>query len=209
VISCGKGRNFWGFSLPENPQVLKTSPAFLPFPPCISHLCLIVPSFESPVAMHDILPTYFAPHEVQALHELQGKVLDRVVYTIWRNVAKPTESYEALEWVELNFTDGSMISLTAGEETTGLQLRELNFGLEQTRVQQQFRGQVELERVEVNGHPVWKEVIGLPITAIGLVMLDRDLYPNHLLQLELGPEMVEFSLGEEGMLVKRREAEAG
>ncbi|MEM7658244.1 MAG: hypothetical protein AAF399_19110 [Bacteroidota bacterium] len=155
--------------------------------------------------MNDILPTYFAPHEVQELHELQGKVLDRVVYTIWRNVAKPTESYEALEWVELNFSDGSLMSLTAGEETTGIQLKELNFGLEQTRILQQFRGQVELERVEVNGHPVWQELIDLPITGIGLVMLDRDLYPNNLLHLEFGSATVEFSLGEEGLLVKRTE----
>jgi hypothetical protein len=153
--------------------------------------------------MHQLLPQYFAPYEVQQLHELKGKLLDRVVYTIWRNVAKPAESYEALEWLELNFQDGTQLSLTAGEETSGLQLKEFNFGLEQTRVIQQFRGQVELERVEMNDSPIWKNLIGEAVIGIGLVMMDRDLYQNHLLHLEFSPALVEISLGEEGLVIRQ------
>ena len=51
--------------------------------------------------MQEILPTYFSPEELEKLRHLEGKKLIKVVYTVWRNVAKKNDIYEALDWIEL------------------------------------------------------------------------------------------------------------
>ncbi|GAB4416807.1 MAG: hypothetical protein OHK0039_26480 [Bacteroidia bacterium] len=153
--------------------------------------------------MESFLPNYFRPDELEALRYLQGRVLDKVLYTVWRNVADQTQPYALLEWVELYFGDGEVLALTSSEEEPrGLEIRPLNFGLEQTRVIQQFRGQVELERVDMSESPIWAGQIGSAVTAIGLVSFGEELYQNNLLHIEFESRRIEVSLNEDGLLVQ-------
>lgn len=152
--------------------------------------------------MHSpLIPNHFLAEELTILKEMEGKQLARVVYTIWKNVAAKEGAYEALDWVELVFADGSKFDFTAGEETDGIHLRDFNFGLEQTRILQQFQGQVELDRVGMNESSVWKSAIGERLVSVGLLHDFDQQFQNHILQLEFGSHLIEFSLGEEGLIV--------
>ncbi|RMG72957.1 MAG: hypothetical protein D6722_04460 [Bacteroidetes bacterium] len=152
---------------------------------------------------HDLIPSYFTEEELRRLRGLEQRLLARVWYVIWRNVAKPEAPYEVLEWISLQFADGERLDLRRSEsETGGIELDGLNLGLEQTKVLQQFRGQVELERVDMSPSPVWDSVMGKPVTAVGLEQLDRDHFRNHVLHLEFGEEVVEIALNQEGLLAR-------
>ncbi|MEM7369404.1 MAG: hypothetical protein AAF587_12450 [Bacteroidota bacterium] len=147
------------------------------------------------------MPTYFNQEELAALQALEGKHLAQVFYTIWRNISKPEEPYEALDCLELRFADGDDIAFTRAEEGQGIQIEDYHFALEQTKVVQQFRGQVELERIDMSQSPVWQACIGLPVTAIGLEHHGPKLHPSHVIQIEFGRQTQEIALGEEGLIV--------
>lgn len=152
--------------------------------------------------MFDALPTYFGEDEIKALRALEGEQILRVFYTIWRNNSDKGDGFESLDWVELKFESGHSITFHADEEQQGIEIAPLNFGLEQTRIQQQFRGQVSLERVDMTMSPVWESLIGAPITAIGLLHMDKRQHPNHVFHLELGAKSLEFAREESGLIVK-------
>lgn len=151
--------------------------------------------------MLDFMPSYFNEVELAALRALEGKHLVKVLYTIWRNVSNPQEPYEALDCLELFLHDGSELAFTRAEEENSIQIGEYQFALEQTRVVQQFRGQVELERIDMSQSPIWETCIGRPITAIGLEHHGPNLHPSHIVQIELGGQTQEIALGEEGLIV--------
>jgi len=149
--------------------------------------------------MQDILPTYFAPDELDRLRKMEGMKLVRVTYTVWRNVAKKDDVYEALDWIEL-YMDKAKLSLGVNESQTGLVVKDFNFALEQTRIIQQFRGQVEIEQVDMSESSVWKHLIGQEVLSMGLMSLYRDLYQNHVIQLLFSADTIEITLGEEGLI---------
>lgn len=153
---------------------------------------------------HDLLPSYFTDEELHRLRALEGRLLARVSYLIWRNVARPEAPIEVLEWISLTFADGERLDLRRSEsETGGLELHPLNLGLEKTRVLQQFRGQVALEAVDMSQSPIWEPVIGHPVTGVGMAQLDQHQFRNHFLHLEFGPEVLEIALNQEGLLARR------
>lgn len=151
---------------------------------------------------HDLFPHTFSEDELYALNSREGKRLTRVDYIIWQNLTTKGDGYQALDWVELTFEDGDKMALTAGEESDGLKLRELNFGLEQTRVQQQFNGQVKLERENVSTGSVWKRTIGNRLTSVGLLEGPDERIQNNQLQLDFEGVRIRFELNEEGMIVR-------
>lgn len=153
--------------------------------------------------MIDPMPTYFNEQELNELRALKGKVLLRVLYTIWRNIANPAEPYEALDWIELIFVDGTEIAFTRAEESNGMEIRELNFAMEQTRIVQQFRGQVEWERVDMSSSSIWENCIGSPVTGIGLEHHGVNMHPSHTIHLTFGGQTQELGLGEEGLIVRQ------
>ncbi len=152
---------------------------------------------------HDLFPSNFTDVELAELKHLEGKILERVYYTVWKNLSSAGDQYQALDWIELVFSDGQEIAFTAGEHSDGLQIREFFFALEQTKIQQQFRGQVRLERMEVSGGEVWKEAIGQRLLALGMVERPDGLIQNNQLQLNFSGIVLALGLHEEGMTVSR------
>lgn len=147
----------------------------------------------------ELIPHYFNENELQALQQLEGKPIYRVVYTIWSNVAKQEEVYESLDWISL-FFEKARVDFTVREDQQGMEIRELNFALEQTRIAQQFRGQVELRQVDMSESPVWEAVIGNPLNAIGFTSPMDGYFQSNLIRLEFLDKTVEIALGEEGLL---------
>lgn len=152
--------------------------------------------------MFDAIPTYFGEEEIKALRSLEGQRILRVFYTIWRNNSTKGGGFESLDWVELKFENGHEITFHADEDAAGIEITPLNLGLEQTRVQQQFKGQVSLERVDMTDSPVWQALIGASISAIGLVHMDKRQHPNHVFHLEIDKQSLEFSRGDAGLIVR-------
>ncbi|WNJ19395.1 hypothetical protein [Pontibacter sp. G13] len=153
--------------------------------------------------MLDMFTNYFSPEDLSTLRSFQGSTLLRVNYVIWRNIAKPHDIMEVLEWIDLQFAEGGRLSITAGEESLGLELEDLNFGLEQTKVLQQFRGQVELEMIDMTDSPTWAGLAGQQLVAIGLMAHDRNQHPNKMIQFEFEDSMVDLAVQDEGLLVQR------
>lgn len=147
----------------------------------------------------DLIPFYFNETELATLQGLQGKSLFRAVYTVWRNIAKKDDIYESLDWISL-FFEGGQVDFTVREDQQGMEIRPLNFALEQTRVAQQFGGQVELKQVDMSLSPAWEGTIGSPLQSIGFSSPMDGYFQSNLLQLEFSDKTVELSLGEEGLL---------
>ena len=151
---------------------------------------------------HDLFPNSFSDEELFFLNSKEGKRLTKVDYIIWQNLTAKGDGYQALDWVELTFDDGDKLALTAGEESDGLRIAELNFGLEQTKVQQQFDGQVKLERENVSSGSVWKRAMGNQLTSVGLLEGPDERIQNNQLQLDFDGARIRFELNQEGMIVR-------
>ncbi|MCI4670244.1 MAG: hypothetical protein MRZ79_19060 [Bacteroidia bacterium] len=147
----------------------------------------------------DLIPFYFSEEELLKLKGVEGRSLSGVIYTVWRNVAKKAEIYEALDWISLFFEE-KRLDFTIREDQQGMELKELNFSLEQTRVAQQFNGQVELKQVDMSESPVWGKAIGLPLNSVGLSSPIDGYFQSNLLQLEFTQATMEIALGQEGLI---------
>ena len=145
--------------------------------------------------------SYFTPYDLDQLRSLEGKRLEKVLYTIWKNLAHPDGTFEVLEWVELLLGDGTVVGFTTDEEAEGILLGVLDFGLEKQRVKHQFGGQVALERVDMGPSPTWQPLMGRRITAVGLLPTEAGGYPSSLVHLIFGKQRVELALNQEGLLV--------
>lgn len=152
---------------------------------------------------HDLFPLHFTDAELHRLNSLEGKTLTRVMYTVWHNIAQKGNDYQALDWVELIFDDGESVALTAGEHSDGLRITDFNFGLEQTKIQQQFNGQVMLDRSDVSTGQVWSPAIGNKLTSVGLLEGPDEKIQNNQLQFDFAGEKMLFELNEEGMVVRQ------
>lgn len=152
---------------------------------------------------HDLFPLHFTDQELFRLNALEGRTLTRVMYTVWHNIAQKGGDYQALDWVELIFEDGESVGLTAGDESDGLRITDLHFGLEQTKIQQQFNGQVMLDRSDVSTGQVWSPAIGNQLTSVGLLEGPDEKIQNNQLQFDFAGVKMLFELSEEGMAVRQ------
>lgn len=152
--------------------------------------------------MIDYFPGYFSNEELQKLSQVKGKVLTRVLYTVWENLTNRGEGYKSLDWVELFFSDGTDLTFRAMENSSGIEIQPLNYPFEQTRVLQQFKGQVRLERIDMGNSPVWAGIIGQPVLSIGMEEHAPGQFANHILQMEIGERIIEITYEEEGLTVK-------
>lgn len=153
------------------------------------------------MVMFEQIPGYFSLSELEQLAAVKNKTLEKVIYTVWKNLSSNGEGFESLDWVEFFFSENVQLTIHAGEDSSGISIEPLNYGLQQTRVLQQFRGQVVLDRIDMSHSPVWVALIGQKVDNIGLESHDHDQFANHMIQLGLGEKSVEISLGEEGLFV--------
>ncbi|MDX1907865.1 MAG: hypothetical protein SF053_12600 [Bacteroidia bacterium] len=153
------------------------------------------------LAVH--FPDTFTPAELDTLASLDGKTLQKVIYTVWKNLTPGGGQFQALDWISLIWYDGARTDLHAVEDQPGIRIEPLNYGLEQTRVIQSLPGQVEMEQVDMTFSPVWMGLQGVSVTSIGLEEVDEDLFRNDVFHLEFEDTTIEISLGEAGMSARR------
>ena len=150
---------------------------------------------------HDLFPLHFSQEELARLNSLEGRVLVQTTYYIWKNLTQKGDDYQALDWVELTFADGETVAFTAGEESDGLRVTDLDYAQEQARIQVQFNGQVALERLDVSAGNIWQPAIGTRLSAVGLLEGPDIHVPNNQLQLNFEGTQIRFELNEEGLIV--------
>ncbi len=146
---------------------------------------------------------FFGQEELARLQGMEGKKVIKVLYTVWKNLAHPDGAFEVLEWVELMLEDFSIISFTADEEASAIQIMDMDFEVERIRVREQFGGQVALERIEMDDSPTWRKLTGQKVDAVGLLPEQGGRFPNRLIHLIFGNQIIEVALNQEGLLVTR------
>ncbi|MEZ4774484.1 MAG: hypothetical protein R3D00_14965 [Bacteroidia bacterium] len=152
--------------------------------------------------MFEQIPGYFSLSELEQLAAVKGRMLEKVIYTVWKNLSSNGDGFESLDWVEFFFSENVQLTIHAGEDSSGISIEPLNYGIQQTRVFQQFRGQVVLDRIDMSVSPVWAALMGEKVSDIGLESHDHDQFANHIIQLELGGKRVEITMGEEGLIIQ-------
>ncbi|MDX2286300.1 MAG: hypothetical protein NW241_19175 [Bacteroidia bacterium] len=153
--------------------------------------------------MSEWFPVYFSEEELESLQAQEGKRLHMAHYIVWQNLTANGEQFEALDWIELHWTDGSTVAFHADADTDAIRIRPLNFGLEQTRVLQEFGRQARLERIDMSLSPVWAPVIGRRLSGIGLDEFDAGLFRSELLQLGFEGLQIEIARDTEGLLARQ------
>ncbi len=153
---------------------------------------------------YDLFPLHFSKEELAYLAQLQGKRLAGIHYLIWKNLSQRGGEFQALDWVVLDFEDGSILPFTAGEHSDALRIMPLDLDAETQRVELQFRGQVALEWADVSGGTVWAEAMGLPLQSIQTMEGPDGTIQNNEIQLDFGGVIMEIALNEEGLLVRKR-----
>ncbi|MEZ4826577.1 MAG: hypothetical protein R3C61_09835 [Bacteroidia bacterium] len=151
--------------------------------------------------MFEQIPGYFSAAELAQLSAIKERSLEKVIYTVWKNLSSHGEGFESLDWVELFFSENTLLTFHAGENSSGIGIQPLNLSFEQNRIFHQFRGQVALDRIDMSHSPVWADLLGKKVTNIGLETHDHDHFANHIIQLDLGQNRVEIGMGEEGLIV--------
>src|ERR1044072_2359764 len=103
------------------------------------------------------MSTYFDFEELNALKALEKKTLLRVIYHNWQNKINPDEIFEFLDKLELIFTDGSKIILSASEDTPAGIIVVNDFDAEKTKLLllHEFHGQIDYASEELTENPLW------------------------------------------------------
>ncbi|MDX2246703.1 MAG: hypothetical protein SF052_08015 [Bacteroidia bacterium] len=153
------------------------------------------------MSMFEQIPGYFSESEKKQLAAIQGETLERVFYTVWKNLSAHGEGFESLDWVELFFSENVHLTIHAGENSSGITIKPLNYGFEQTRVFRQFQGQVVLDRIDMSSSPVWVSLLGKKVISVGLEEHDHGQFANHIIQLGFEEKRVEIRMDEEGLWV--------
>ncbi|MEH0155886.1 hypothetical protein V6R21_17200 [Limibacter armeniacum] len=152
---------------------------------------------------------FFSEKEIKVLQSITGSTISHVLYHVWTNVSKPSEIFESLDWLELRFEDQSRIILTAGEESDGIKIAEINMVDEIERVKEQFGGQIEIRSYLMNEMEIWKPAIGNPIREVSFHQVRKEKVMNDEITLKFEGEedhqlMISLS-SEEGLLVELHE----
>jgi hypothetical protein len=118
----------------------------------------------------------FTFEELKKLSALEGKKIADVIYHKWINKADPSQAYEFIDKLQIGFSDGSNIVLTAGEESDGLRiLEEYNVTKDILMLEEQFEGKITIRSFRANKSEHFKDVMELPISSVQLSK-DGDQY---------------------------------
>lgn len=153
---------------------------------------------------YELFPLHFSKEELDYLAQLQGKRLSQVHYLIWKNLSQGGNQFQALDWVVLDFEDGSTLPFTAGEHSDAIRILPLDLDEETQKVEIQFRGQVALDWADVSGGTVWSAAVGRPLVSLQTLEGPDGTIQNNEIQLDFGGVIMEIALNEEGLLVRKR-----
>jgi hypothetical protein len=143
---------------------------------------------------------FFTVAEVYQITELVNETLKDVVYHFWVNKAKE-HTFEVLDWIELRCSSGKNIMFTAGLESDGIKIVDVNIQDEKTKLEKEFKGLVTVVSKSAAKHKLWADCLGKTITPSFVKHDGRALNDSFVLKFE-GAHDIEIYLGLEGMEVE-------
>jgi hypothetical protein len=150
-------------------------------------------------------PNYFTLIDLVALNSMEGKQIEKITYHVWENRVNPdpNELFESLDWLELEFTDNSIICFTAAEESDGIKLIEFNLDEERARITALFGNKIQLVSHDMTFSETWIQATMLPITAVELMADKTQQYLNNAMMLRFSDHQMLIGLNpHEGLLVE-------
>jgi hypothetical protein len=141
----------------------------------------------------------FSAEEVYKLLALVNETISGVHYHFWVNKSQG-QHFEVLDWIELQFSSGNKLFLTAGIETDGIKLGAPDFDLIRANLRDEFKGVVTLESRNVSAHEIWSENLAKAITPSLFKHEKGMLNDSIVLKFENGSD-IEIRLGLDGLEV--------
>ncbi|MDQ3109081.1 MAG: hypothetical protein M3R17_04225 [Bacteroidota bacterium] len=147
---------------------------------------------------------YFDTEELFELKAVEQKILARVIYHLWQNKINPEETFEFLDKLELIFTDGKKIFLSANEETPPGIIVLKDFDAEKNRLLllHQFQGRIDHASEELTENGLWALVVGKKLRKVGVIDEGENCYLNDAVLLDFGDEKMEIHPALEGLIVE-------
>lgn len=148
--------------------------------------------------------SYFDFEDLTALKALEKKTLSRVIYHNWQNKINPEEIFEFLDKLELIFSDGSNIILSASEDTPPGIFVVRDFDAEKTKLLllHEFGGKIDFVSEELTDNPLWELLIGKKLLKVGVVDEGDNCYLNDAILFDFGEEKMEIHPGVEGLIAE-------
>ena len=147
----------------------------------------------------------FTNEELQQLKDCHGKTIAHATYYIWLNEVDPNNPLEFLNWLKLDFTDGSQLIFGTDEETGGIQITNFDYEAERAVVQKQFPGQLDILPKEMDGSALWEPARATTVTSVELIAGEEPgTYTSETMLWSFGEDhMLEIHLHhEEGLVVE-------
>lgn len=150
------------------------------------------------------MSTYFETEELFTLKAAENKTLARVIYHIWQNKIQPEETFEFLDKLELVFTDGKKLFLSASEESPPGIIVLKDFDAEKNRLLllHEFQGKIDHVSQDLTENDLWSLMIGKKLYRVGVIDEGDNCYLNDAVLLDFGDEKMEIHPGVEGLIVE-------
>ncbi|MEO5641930.1 MAG: hypothetical protein ABIQ40_01290 [Bacteroidia bacterium] len=148
--------------------------------------------------------TYFETEELFELKAVEQKTLSRVIYHLWQNKINPEETFEFLDKLELIFTDGKKLFLSASEDTPPGIIVLKDFDAEKNRLLllHEFQGKIDHTSEELTENGLWAILVGQKLLKVGVIDEGDNCYLNDAVLLDFGDEKMEIHPGVEGLIVE-------
>ncbi len=150
------------------------------------------------------MPEYFSFEDLDALKSLEKRKLSRVLYHYWVNKTKPGEIFEFLDKLELGFSDGTKVVLSANEEEPAgiFIVRDYDGEKDRLMLLHEFGGRIDMRSEDLADNALWAPVVGRTLEAVGVVDDGDNCFRNDAVLLDFGEEKMEIHPGMEGLIAE-------
>lgn len=150
------------------------------------------------------MATYFDSDDLLELKAAESKILQSVFYHNWQNKFKSGDTFEFLDKLELIFSDGSKLVLSASEDNEPGIIVVHDFDAEKNRLLllHQFGGKIDSIAEDLTENPLWSLLIGKKLESVGVVDEGDNCYLSDALLLDFGDEKMEIHPGMEGLIAE-------
>ncbi|MCK5823871.1 MAG: hypothetical protein KAG96_00500 [Ichthyobacteriaceae bacterium] len=134
----------------------------------------------------------------EAISELKGKKIGKVVYYLWKNLASE-DGFSSLDWIELRMQDDTLLSLNYGTENDGIEVKSVNFEEEKLKTETEFNGQATIIRENATLDKHWFPILDNEIKDVTFSEKNGELLNDKILLHFTDKHIIEISVQEEGM----------
>lgn len=145
---------------------------------------------------------HFSFDDLKKLQSLEGKQLSDVIYFVWVNRIQQNAPLVFIDKLQLKFSDGSFVTLTAGEDSDALHfVEDFDPAAEALKLDQEFNGKIILKPHNSSKDRFWSGVVNHTIETVSLSK-DGQHYLADAIVLNFGTEKRLIGVSpEEGILI--------